>query len=1111
MKIKSILPAYLALLLGTIVMVLSTPIWAMPGTPVAVSPQDQASVTETPIEFVWAQASTATSYDFYVFDRTLGDTIERVNYLSAAEICDAASLCRYTLTASVSEGFNHVWRVRARNGAGVSAWSFSAFDLQLVAPPAQPTPLAPASNAELMANEPVTFEWSRVTAASHYELLVYDRQVGANVAQVNNLTAASLCTTTICTYTPSIELSTGSNHVWRIRSHNENGSSTWSYTAFDYLAPSPAAPTVLTPASNEVLDNTQSITFQWSPEALATHYDLRVYDRQLGINIWVENNLSADDLCTATACSYTPALTLSTGPNHVWRIRARNGSGLSNWTYTAFNYLQSAPETPAVVAPASAQAYPQDSAITYSWIEEADASHYELTLYDRALAATVHSETNLMAETVCSASGICSVTPDAPLSTANNHVWRIRANGLGGSSSWSYTSFHVVADAPVTPVVVYPSANETVLSVDPIEYRWRATDNATHYEFDLTDADAGAVVAQAQNLNANEICDDQSLCRFTPNYTLAEATGNVWRVKAKNATGESNWTSTSFSTLSERQTPNLTKYELVFSDEFSGSVLDADKWRTTHLWGPYLATNNEEQIYIDVLDWHEGFSVNPIEVQDGNLTIRAYDNRDHSIPGPVQPEESNPIWNAYPEYQYRPEYNAEEVNFFSGIISSYDSFHFTSGYIEARAKIPSGQGLWSAFWLLSAFYVEDIPEIDIMESLGQFPDKIYHTYHYFDTSDGWQQYSTPTLESTSADYSADYHVYAASWDHEYIIWYIDGIEKHRISTQEYPIATQSMYVLANLAVGGNWPGSPDNSTTFPAEFVLDYIRVYQKESPVTITPSVLQSEFELVFADEFNGSSLDSNKWNTAYLWGPYQQINNEQQVYPDVHGMHQNYPVNPFSVDNGILTINAEPIAESDLPVLPDENDSVWNDYPSYRYNSDYGSSWVPSYSSGVITSYDAFKFVTGYVEINARLPAGNGAWPALWLLNGYYVGNLPEIDIVELDGALPDAAHQTYHYSDTNGNVISSPVVIDGGLGPEGYSADFHTYGLHWSPGRIDWYIDGVKTRTLESDNVSDQLMYIIANFAVGGNFVGDVDPTDYPATMDIDYIRVYRLNSE
>jgi len=890
------LPVPCRILLALTALLLSPAVWSMPSTPTIVEPQSQAIVTQTPIEFVWQDTGTASSYDFYT-----KSIAERTNGLVATDICDATDLCRYVPATSVSEGSNHVWRVRSRNNEGTSPWSYTSFDLQLTLPPTAPVPLAPSTGAVLSANDPITFQWSHSEAASHYELLVYDRVTRSTIFRENTLLPASLC--------------------------------------------------------------------------------------------------------TDTTCNFTPTLTLSAGTNHVWRIRSRNARGSSSWTYTAFNYLSPAPDVPTALTPAADQTYPAGTSISYSWTQEPGASHYELILYDRGTATVVFRDNNLTTANVCSGAGTCSLTPDIQLSIANNHVWRIRAHGTGGSSSLTYTSFDI------SPTTVDPKVVET---------------------------------------------------------------------------------------------PDLDDYQLVFSDEFSGSVLDANKWRTTHLWGPYLATNNEEQIYIDILDWHQGFAVNPIEVADGNLTIRAIDNRDHSIPGPVQPEESDPIWNSYPEYNYREEYN-------SGIVTSYDSFRFTSGYIEARAKVPPGRGLWSAFWLLSGFYVEDIPEIDIMEALGQFPDTIYHTYHYFDTSDGWKQFSTPTLESKSADFTDDFHVYAASWDHEYIIWYIDGEEKHRISAQEYPIATQSMYVLANLAVGGNWPGSPDNSTQFPAEFVLDYIRVYQKTPPTTITPAVLDNEFELVFADEFNGNSLDQSKWNTAYLWGPYLQINNEHQVYPDVHGMHQSYPVNPFTLEDGILSIHAEPVATNDLPEFPEEDDAIWSEYPSYRNETNYGTEWVPTYTSGLITSYDAFKFISGYVEISARLPQGDGAWPALWLLNGYYVGNLPEIDIVELNGAFPDAAHQTYHYSDSNGNVISSPEIVDGGLGPDGYTSDFHTYGLHWSPGRIDWYIDGVKTRTLENDNVSNQLMYVIANFAIGGNFVGEVDPADYPATMDIDYIHVYRLKSE
>jgi len=276
---------------------------------------------------------------------------------------------------------------------------------------------------------------------------------------------------------------------------------------------------------------------------------------------------------------------------------------------------------------------------------------------------------------------------------------------------------------------------------------------------------------------------------------------------------------TSLLSTAALSTPDLEDFNLVFSDEFNGSALDASKWNTSFLWGPYLPINNEEQLYVDELGINAnhlqsngGQTPSPFEMTGKSLIIKAIPVTDTNQL-PPRPAENDPVWNNYPEYRYNGDdptdpndtfYDPAEVNYLSGIITSYDAFRFTHGYAEARVKLPAGQGLWPAFWLLNSFYVEDVPEIDIMEFLGHDTETVYHTYHYFEPQNGW----------------------GVSWDPTEIIWYVDGVEARRITNNEYTIPNQAMYVLANLATGGNWPGTPDETTSFPAEYELDYIRVY---------------------------------------------------------------------------------------------------------------------------------------------------------------------------------------------------------------------------------------------------------------------------------------------
>ena len=560
--------------------------------------------------------------------------------------------------------------------------------------------------------------------------------------------------------------------------------------------------------------------------------------------------------------------------------------------------------------------------------------------------------------------------------------------------------------------------------------------------------------------------------------------------------------------------PNLSNYTMMFNDEFNGSSLNPNKWDTGLLWGPYFPINNEKQLYVDTLGMHSDFSHSPFEFTGSTLKITATPTSSNLQP-PARPAEASSVWQprSYSEYRYNgpsedgPGYQPSDVDYLSGIITTYESLKMTHGYVEMRAKLPAGQGLWPAFWLLNTHYVEDVPEIDVMEFLGHDVETLYHTYHYFDIEDNWRKISTPSFTVQNTDWTQDFHTYGMAWSPTEIIYYIDGLETRRITDEDYLITGQAMYIIANLAVGGNWPGDPDASTPFPATFEIDYIRAYERKLQPTLN---LAADYQLMFEDNFTGSTLDASKWNTSFLWGPYLDINSEDQYYVDALGSDNATAANtPFVLNNGVLSITAreadDPNSFSIPQSLPDLNESIWSDFPTYNKNANYTPG---TYTSGIITSYDSFKFVQGYAEMRAKIPKGQGLWPAFWLLNGYYVGQQPEIDILEVLGHAPHQSYHTFHRLSAGGVQNADQGTTDIGNPSVGYADGFHTYGVRWKRGRIDWYIDGNVVHTYEGADVPYQLMYVIANLAVGGSWPGPADETtEFPATLDIDYIRVYQ----
>ncbi len=557
--------------------------------------------------------------------------------------------------------------------------------------------------------------------------------------------------------------------------------------------------------------------------------------------------------------------------------------------------------------------------------------------------------------------------------------------------------------------------------------------------------------------------------------------------------------------------PNLAEYNLIFGDDFSGSTLDASKWNTGLLWGPYLPINNEEQLYVDTLGMHKGFAHSPFELTGTSLKITATP-VGNGVTVPPRPAINDPIWDEFNEYRYNgptdagPGYRASDVNYLSGMITSYDSFRFTHGYIESRVKLPAGRGLWPAFWALNSFYVEDVPEIDVMEFLGHQTDRVYHTYHYFEPQNNFRKISTPSHTTRLDDFTQDWHTFGMEWGPKEIIWYVDGEEAQRVDTSEYDIANQAMYLLSNLAVGGNWPGSPDADTAFPATYEVDYIRAYQRKAPAVITRANLSSDYELMFQDNFNGSSLNRNLWNSSYLWGPYFPINGEQQIYPDMLGEHAGYEHSPFSLDDGVLSIIAQQVDEDDLPEAPGSNSSQFANNPSWQMGLGYRDPdsttfYTPDYVSGILTTYDSFKFVDGYAEIRAKLPRGAGLWSNFKLSNAYYVDQRPEIGIMDALGNRRDDVNHYNHYSEQG---FQADGFITTG---DDYTADFHRYGVHWQKGKIDWYIDGEIVQSTSGPGVSSQMMYLVLNLAVGGDVAGDVNENALPREFQIDYVRVWQ----
>jgi beta-glucanase (GH16 family) len=243
---------------------------------------------------------------------------------------------------------------------------------------------------------------------------------------------------------------------------------------------------------------------------------------------------------------------------------------------------------------------------------------------------------------------------------------------------------------------------------------------------------------------------------------------------------------------------------MVWSDEFDGDSLDMSKWSYmlgdgTNYGLPSGWGNNELQFY------REQNAV----VADGMLTITA-------------------------KKQF---FGGKQYT--SARIRTKEKGEWTYGRVEARAKLPVGQGLWTAIWMLPTDETYGgwaaSGEIDIMEHLGHEPSRVYGTLHF---GGQWpqNQHKGASFDLDTGSFHNSFHLFALEWEEGEIRWYVDGeLYQTQGEGDWYSTAAgfpapfnQDFHLLVNLAVGGNWPGSPDGTTEFPQELVLDYVRVYEK-------------------------------------------------------------------------------------------------------------------------------------------------------------------------------------------------------------------------------------------------------------------------------------------
>jgi beta-glucanase (GH16 family) len=176
----------------------------------------------------------------------------------------------------------------------------------------------------------------------------------------------------------------------------------------------------------------------------------------------------------------------------------------------------------------------------------------------------------------------------------------------------------------------------------------------------------------------------------------------------------------------------------------------------------------------------------------------------------------------------------EENEYTSARIKTEGLFSTTNSRVEARIKVPSGSGIWPAFWMLGDQFSEigwpACGEIDIMEIQGESPNTVLGTVHGPGYSGG-EGVGGSSIQI--APLSDDFHVYSIDNDPEHIVWSLDGKPYHTLSKGDLPpnspwVFNESFFLILNIAVGGNFVSSPNESTEFPSKMYIDYVKVYER-------------------------------------------------------------------------------------------------------------------------------------------------------------------------------------------------------------------------------------------------------------------------------------------
>ena len=435
-------------------------------------------------------------------------------------------------------------------------------------------------------------------------------------------------------------------------------------------------------------------------------------------------------------------------------------------------------------------------------------------------------------------------------------------------------------------------------------------------------------------------------------------------------------------TIGTPNDPAIEGMNLIWQDEFNGTTLDTNKW--SYEQGYYITDDPNSWGWGNAELQHYSDSAQNIFVQDGKLNIRAlHDSKSF----PQDP-------NRYAQYS-------------SGKINTKDQLSFQYGRVDIRAKLPTGNGVWPALWMLpkdSAYGAWAASgEIDIMEAKGRLPGTTSGAIHFGGQWPVNRYIAGEYHFSEGQTFANDYHVYSMVWEEDNMKWYVDGKFFFKVSRDQwYSVAApnnpnapfdQPFYIIMNLAIGGYFDnGHTPDPSDIPATMQVDYVRVYKEgnsqnpgnDVPVTgVTLNQTTAQAEVGQTVQLNANVAPSNATNKQVTWA----VSNANVASVNPNGLVTG--IVPGTTTVTATTANGNKTATSTITVVPASSSGVIIVGDEVRGLKKIGDDLL-FYVNGATFADLHYKLNNGGQLNVAMTPAGNGNYT-------YPVNNLQQGDTIE------------------------------------------------------------------------------------------------------------------